>query len=148
MYGYVKDNNCWVDVFGLLPGIGFFSDLKSTGIGHHPIPRSHANANGLPNLGTTRDTPSWYPNEVEDSKNLHYNFHDSLEKNGVPFSTKFEGTQEELITKVKLAYQDFEQKGYLKIPRTGEIIATDITIGEAVDKQLEWDKNKSNCSNK
>ena len=30
----------------------------------------------------------------------------------------------------------------------GEIIATDITIGEAVDKQLEWDKNKSNCSNK
>jgi len=43
---------------------------------------------------------------------------------------------------------NFELGTSCKLAPAGEIIATDITIGEAVDKQLEWDKNKSNCSNK
>ncbi|GIM57779.1 hypothetical protein CAPN006_21710 [Capnocytophaga canimorsus] len=35
LYSYVFDSNSWVDVFGLIPGLGFFKELKLDGLGHH-----------------------------------------------------------------------------------------------------------------
>lgn len=114
-------------------------------MGHHPIPRSHANAQGLPNIGTKYDSPSWFPNGAKGSNVLHHDMHKALEDGGVPFSKKFEGSQADLITKTKAAYGGFDQKGYLKVPSTGEIIAKDITVAEAVYKQLDWNKKKIGC---
>lgn len=61
---------------------------------------------------------------------------------GVPFNRPFVGTQEQLVDKVKEAYDGFDDKEFLKIPSTGEVISSDITIREAVDKQLEWNNKQ------
>ena len=107
-------------------------------MGHHPVPRTHAKALGMPDLGTKYDSPSWFPNEIEGSADLHKEIHQSLKDGGVPFNRKFDGTQEELIEKIKDAYDSFTEKGTLKIPSTDDIIAENITLSEAVDKSIEW----------
>lgn len=116
-------------------------------MGHHPIPRGHADANGMPELATKYDTPSWFPNEVEGSDILYQKTHDDLKKEGIPFNKPFEGGADELINKVKSGYSDIDDLGYLMIPSTGEIIAKDITLSEAVDKQVEWLKQQRNKNN-
>ena len=145
LYGYVLDVNTELDTIGLFVSINFFSELKPSGMGHHPIPRGHANQHGLPKLGTPHNSPSWYPNDTKDSNILHYNMHKALDENGVPFSGKFNGTQAELIQKIKNTYSTFTQKGYVKIQSTGEIIAENVTVAEAVDIQLEWNNKMTTC---
>ena len=137
LYGYVSNPAAWLDVLGLMP---FWKPLKPSGMGHHPIPRSHANQHGLPRLGTEYDSPSWFPDKVDGSDTLHKQLHDALKKEGIPFSRPFTGTQQELIDKVKKGYQGIGDKGFLKIPNTGEIIAKDITIAQAVDEQIKWNQ--------
>ena len=68
--------------------------------------------------------------------------HDAIKNAGVPFNKKFIGTPEELIEKLNNGYSDFKQRGYVKIPRTGEIIAKNITIQGALNKSLNWNKQK------
>ena len=59
-----------------------------------------------------------------------------FKKEGVPFNKKFSGTPEELVGKLNKAYEKFPQKGTLKIPRTGEVLAKNVTIGEALNKSM------------
>jgi len=145
LYGYVLNVNTELDTIGLSVNVKFFSELKPSGMGHHPIPRGHANLYGLPKLGTPHDSPSWYPYDAKDSNILHYNMHKALDENGVPFRGKFNGTQTELIQKIKDTYRTFTQKGYVKIQSTGEIIAKNVTVAEAVDIQLEWNNKMTTC---
>ena len=148
LYGYVHNTNAWVDIFGL----AWWSDLKSTGSGHHPIQRSHAKTTGMTELSDINNSPSWYPNNSENTAKLHQAAHDAGKSQGIPYNTTFNGTDKELIEKTKAAYNSdsFEYKdteGYLKIPSTGEILAEDITLAEAVDKQVEWmDEKRNECS--
>ena len=142
LYGYVVNPTGWIDVLGLMP---FWKPLKPTGMGHHPIPRVQANAHNLPKLGTPYDTPSWYPNEVNNSDALHQNMHEALQKEGVPFREPFAGTQGEMLDRVRQGYQGMGEKGFMKIPdglpNANNAIAKDVTIAEAVEKQLEWNRN-------
>ncbi|MEW5514430.1 RHS repeat-associated core domain-containing protein, partial [Pseudomonas asiatica] len=133
LYQYVPNPLSWIDPWGWMP---FWKPLKPDGMGHHPFPRAHANTHGFPELGTKLDSPSWFPNEIEGSDKLHQQFHDAIKKEGVPFNKKFEGTSEELVKKLNKAYEGFPQKGTLKIPRTGQVLAKDVTIGEALTKSL------------
>jgi len=133
LYQYVPNPLSWVDPWGWMP---FWKPLKPDGMGHHPFPRAHANTHGFPELGTKLDSPSWFPNEIEGSDKLHQRFHDAIKKEGVPFNKKFEGTSDELVKKLNKAYEGFPQKGTLKIPRTGQVLAKDVTIGEALTKSL------------
>ena len=121
----------------------FWKPLKPTGMGHHPIPRTHANSTGMPKLGTKYDSPSWYPNEVEGSDILHKDAHQSLKDNGVPFNQKYDGDADSLIKKTKKSYKKFPQKGTLKIPRSGEVIAENVTLSQSVDESVKW--NKKGC---
>ncbi|MNT65912.1 hypothetical protein D3C72_2039350 [compost metagenome] len=105
-------------------------------MGHHPFPRAHANTHGFPELGTKLDSPSWFPNEVAGSDELHKEFHEAIKKEGVPFNKKFSGTSDELVGKLNKAYEGFPQKGTLKIPRTGQVLAENITIGDALKKSV------------
>jgi RHS repeat-associated protein len=134
LYGYSRNPYYYLDPLGL----AFWKPLKDTGMGHHPIPRSHANAHGMPELGTEYHSPSWYPNEVDGSDVLHRNMHQQVKDAGVPFNRPFTGTRKELLEKIRTGYTGLDQKGFLKIPATGEIIARDITIKDAVDEQLKW----------
>ncbi|UBM24394.1 DUF6531 domain-containing protein [Pseudomonas sp. p1(2021b)] len=133
LYQYVPNPLSWVDPWGWM---AFWKPLKPNGMGHHPFPRAHANTHGFPELGTKLDSPSWFPNEVEGSDKLHQQFHEAIKKEGVPFNKKFEGTSDELVKKLEKSYEGFPQKGTLKIPRTGQVLAKDITIGEALTKSL------------
>lgn len=87
-------------------------------------------------MGTKLDSPSWFPNEVEGSDKLHQQFHEAIKQEGVPFNRKFDGTSEELVSKLNKAYEKFPQKGTLKVPRTGQVLAKDVTIGEALNKSI------------
>ncbi|WP_085679622.1 MULTISPECIES: RHS repeat-associated core domain-containing protein [unclassified Pseudomonas] len=133
LYHYVPNPMSWIDPWGWMP---FWKPLKPDGMGHHPFPRPHANTHGFPELGTKLDSPSWFPNEVDGSDKLHQQFHDAIKKEGVPFNKKFDGTSDDLVKKLNKAYEGFPQKGTLKIPRTGQVLAKDVTIGEALTKSL------------
>ena len=146
LYSYVDNPNTHIDPLGLFPGPTFFSDLKWSGMGHHTVPRAHANTLGLPNLGTKVNSPTWYPQQadVPGSFQLHHDAHLALENNGVPFNTRDTSangpkTQAELLSRSRTACQGFDQKGVLRIPSTGEVIADNVTIAEAMEKALEWD---------
>jgi len=65
LYSCVEGTNTHIDPYGLFPGPGFFSDLKWSGMGHHTVPRAHANAHGLPNLGTDRNSLTWFPKQAD-----------------------------------------------------------------------------------
>lgn len=115
-------------------------------MGHHTVPRAHANANGLPRLGTKYNSPAWYPQQadVPGSAQTHYDAHLALENNGVPFNpdapnANNPASQAELLSRSRTAYQGMNQKGVLRIPSTGEIVADNVTIAEAMEKALEWD---------
>jgi RHS repeat-associated protein len=139
LYGYVHDTNTWVDVFGLMP----WPDLKSTGVGHHTIPKTHASKiDGLEKLGTQHNSPTWYPNNPANTGILHQEMHNKLTEAGIPRKGTFNGTADDLISKTKAAYTGIETKGYVKIPKTGEIIATKVTPLEAVDEVLAWNEKQ------
>lgn len=131
LYRYAPNALLWIDPFGWMP---FWKPLKHDGMGHHPFPRGHADDHGFSELSSKWDSPSWYPNEVDGSDKVHENFHKAIAKEGVPFSSKFKGTTADLLSKIDKAYKPFTEKGFLKIPRTGQILAKDVTIGEAFRK--------------
>ncbi len=85
---------------------------------------------------TKLDSPSWFTNEVDGSDKLHQQFHDAIKKEGVPFNKKFNGTSDVLVKKLNKAYEGFPQQGTLTIPRTEQVLAKDVTIGEALTKSL------------
>ena len=128
LYQYAPNAVGWVDPWGWMP---FWKPLKPDGMEHHPFPRGHANTHGYPKLSSKLDSPSWYPNNVEGSDTLHKRFHESITKQDIPFNQKFNGTSNDLVAKISKAYEGFPEKGTLKIPRTGEILAKNITIREA-----------------
>jgi RHS repeat-associated protein len=147
LYSYVDNPNAQIDPYGLFPGPGFFSDLKWSGMGHHTVPRAHATAHGLDNLGTKRNSPTWYPyeSEVPGSAKIHHDAHLALDQHNVPFNpgapnANNPGSQTELLSRARTAYQDpaLTQKGILRIPSTGEVVADNVTIAEAMEKALEW----------
>ncbi len=133
LYHYAANPYGWIDPWGWM---AFWKPLKPDGMGHHPFPRAHANTHGFPELGTKLDSPSWFPNEVAGSDELHKEFHEAIKKEGVPFNKKFSGTSDELVGKLNKAYEGFPQKGTLKIPRTGQVLAENITIGDALKKSV------------
>lgn len=135
-YSYVDNPNAQVDPYDLFPGTGFFSDLKWSGMGHHTVPRAHATTHGLDNLGTKRNSPTWYPyeSEVPGSAKIHHDAHLALDQHNVPFNpgapnANNPGSQAELLSRARTAYQDpaLTQKGVLRIPSTGEVVADNVT---------------------
>jgi RHS repeat-associated protein len=146
LYSYVDNPNAQLDPYGLFPGPAFFSDLKWSGMGHHTVPRAHVNMHGLNNLGAKCDSPAWYPQQadVTGSYQIHHDAHLALEQNVVPFnpgspSANNPVSQADLLTKASATYKTpgLDQKGVLRIPSTGEIIADNVTMAEAMEKALE-----------
>ncbi|MGE8036279.1 RHS repeat domain-containing protein [Lysinibacillus sp. NPDC093692] len=145
LYGYVSNPIMQLDPLGLM---AFWKELKHNGMGHHTVPRSHANQHGFPNLGTKKDSPSWFPYKIEGSDELHKQFHDALKDQGIPFNRPFNGSSADLIYKTNEAYKGFSQKGFVMIPRTGEIIAENVTVREGFHESMKWDikKNSGGCN--
>ncbi|SUB89292.1 Cell wall-associated polypeptide CWBP200 [Porphyromonas macacae] len=131
LYSYVRDLNIYVDTFG------WWSELLSSGMGHHLFPRSVAKKLGISEL-SQNNSIAWYPNNPKGSDVLHGEMHSALSKEGIPFhGSKFEGTTAEAFDKMKKAYAEFDEKGFLKIPGTDEKLFKNLTPGEAIDKIKE-----------
>jgi len=144
LYGYVSNPNLQLDPLGLM---AFWKELKHNGMGHHTVPRSHANKHGFPNLGMKKASPSWFPYTIEGSDELHKQFHDALKEQGIPFNRPFNGSSADLIYKTNEAYKNFPQKGFVMIPSTGELIAENVTVREGFHEAMKWDakKNSGGC---
>ncbi|QXO16516.1 RHS repeat domain-containing protein [Vibrio ostreae] len=124
---YVHNPMEWVDPLGL------YSELKHTGMGHHLIPRSVAKKLAIDDFAHNQAI-SWYPNNVSGSDELHKRLHCSLINEGVPFhGSKFEASVGDFFQRAKSAYDGIDEKGFLKVPYTDEILADDVTPKEALE---------------
>ena len=137
-YGYVMDCNGWIDPWGL-----FWRN--PTRMGHHLVYKQKANSVGLTDLGTDLDTPTFFFNDETYIDGTHERVH----KHQDPFvggrQGKFNGTAEELLHASRRGLEGLDDiKGDLKIPRTKEILAKNVTPLEAFDKLMEWHQEQLN----
>ena len=124
---YVHNPMEWVDPLGL------YSLLKHSGMGHHLLPRSVAKKLGLKDF-SHNEAIAWYPDNIEGSDELHKKLHRLLIEQDVPYhGSKFEGDTKDFFDKAKKAYEGIEDKGFLKIPYTDDILVDDVTPKEALE---------------
>ena len=143
IYGYVGDPNMEFDLFGLK-----WKDLLPSGLGHHLFPRSVARKLGIKDLAKLKAI-AWYPNETAGTGVLHQQLHRGLIDQGVPYhGSKFTGTRDELWKMAEQAYDGIDTKGYLKIPKTNEVLYKDLTPKEGINKIRELYKNGELSSKK
>lgn len=143
-YRYVADPLTLFDPFGLMP----WRWNPDTGMGHHLVPRGKANSAGMPLLGTPRDTPTFFP--VPYTPGDHELIHRAQRPDIGPLQGPWTGTPQELLDASRRGLGDLgDMRGDLKIPRTGEILARDVTPTEAFDRLMQWhdeQKAKPSCS--
>ena len=137
-YGYVMDCNGWINPWGL-----FWRN--PTRMGHHLVYKQKANSVGLTDLGTDLDTPTFF----FDDETYIDGTHERVHKHQDPFvggrQGKFNGTAEELLHASRKGLEGLDDiKGDLKIPRTKEILAKNVTPLEAFDKLMEWHQEQLN----
>lgn len=72
---------------------------------------------------------------MDGSDVLHKDFHGAIKKKAC-LLTEILRDPEELVGKLNKAYEKVPQKGTLKIPRTVEVLAKNVTIGEALNKSM------------
>jgi RHS repeat-associated protein len=128
----------YIDPWGLMPWA-----WNPDGMGHHLVFRNKANSVGLTHLGTKLDTPTFFPEPYQPGA------HEALHAAQKPYLGKVQGpwtgTPEELLAASRKGLSSVPQlRGDLKIPRTGEILAKNVTPLEAYDKLMEWHEDKIN----
>lgn len=133
------DSNIQVDVFGLMTW------PNPTKKGHHLVYQQKANSVGLTLLGTDYDTSTFHFEKDTYVPGTHEKIH----KHQDPFvggrQGKFKGTAQELLDASRKGLEGLDDiKGDLKIPRTQEVIAKNVTPIEAFDKLIEWYNKKIN----
>lgn len=128
LYSYVKNTNSMVDELGL------YSDLLSSGMGHHLMPRSIAKKLNIEAL-KHNNSIAWYPNNPTNTSDLHKDLHRKLIDQDVPYhGSKFEGTDMDFFEKGLKAYEDIDVKGFIKQPGTDKILMENVTPKEALEK--------------
>ncbi|WP_227591296.1 RHS repeat domain-containing protein, partial [Acinetobacter shaoyimingii] len=142
---YVPNPIEWVDPIGWMPW-----KWNPNGMGHHLIPRGKANSIGLDILGSTKDTPTFFPNPYKDS--MHEALHQAIKNDIGKLQGPWKGTAAELFEASSRNLDSVAHiKGDLKIPRTGEILASNVTPKEAHRLLVEWyerNKNLGICDGK
>lgn len=109
---------------------------------HHLVPREKANSIGLDELGTTKDTPTFFPEPYEPG--MHEALHRAVSPDLGPLQGPWQRTSEELFNATSKGLDSVSNiRGDLRIPRTGEVIASNVTPKEeAHAKLLDWFKSK------
>ena len=111
--------------------------MNSSGLGHHLFPRSVARKLGVKKLSVLK-AMSWYPNESAGTGVLHQKLHRVLIDEGVPYhGSRFTKTLDDFWKMAEKAYDGIDTKGYLKIPKTDEILFKDLTPKEGIKKIKE-----------
>ncbi|MCK6587428.1 MAG: DUF6531 domain-containing protein [Polyangiaceae bacterium] len=120
------------DPLGLMPW-----RWNPQGMGHHLIPRGKAGSIGLDHLATELDTPSFFP--IPYTAGDHELIHRAQRPHVGKLQGPWEGTADELFEAAGKGLDDVAHlTGELRIPRTGEVLASDVTPKEALAKLREW----------
>ena len=135
-YAYVHDPLGWTDASGLFPWAWDADD----GMGHHLVPRRKANSVGMTELGTKYNTPSFFPKPYEPG--MHEALHRAQAPHIGPSQGPWKGTSEELLAASRKGLGGLDVTGDLKIPRTGQIIAKDVSPGDAFKALVKWYNTK------
>ena len=137
-YGYVMDCNAWIDPWGL-----FWRN--PTRMGHHLVYKQKANSVGLTDLGMDLDTPTFFFDDETYIDGTHERVHKHQDPCVGGRQGKFNGTAEELLHASRRGLEGLDDIiGDLKIPRTKEILAKNVTPLEAFDKLMEWHQEQLN----
>jgi RHS repeat-associated protein len=132
-FAYTPDPLTTVDPLGLMPW------PEPTRMGHHLVPRGKANSVGLTELGTKVDTPTFFPRPYDPG--MHEALHAAQSPHIGKLQGPWEGTPESLIEASGKGLKDVPHiRGDLKIPRTGEVLATNVTPAQAFRKLKAWQR--------
>jgi RHS repeat-associated protein len=143
-YDYVRDPLLVVDPTGLMPW------AEPSRMGHHLVPRGKANSVGLSSLGTELDTPTFFPRPY--APGMHEGIHAAQRPTVGKLQGPWQGTADELLSASRAGLDDVSHlRGDLKIPRTGQVLASNVTPAEAFDELMKWHeaeqaKKASPCS--
>jgi RHS repeat-associated protein len=136
LYQYAPNGLTWIDPWGLMPW-----NWNPNGMGHHLIPRNKANSIGLTELGTKRNTPTFFPDPY--SPGMHEELHRAIKNDIGKIQGPWTGTADDLFHATSRNLDSVSYiKGDLKIPSTGEVLARNVTPKEAHAKLLKWFNNK------
>ncbi|MED9399818.1 hypothetical protein RCN38_09935, partial [Escherichia marmotae] len=114
------------------------------GMGHHLIPRNKANSIGLTDLGTMKNTPTFFPDPY--SPGMHEELHRAIRGDMGKVQGAWSGTADDLFNATSKNLDSVSHiKGDLRIPATGEVLAENVTPKEAHAKLLEWFNNKQSA---
>lgn len=136
LYSYVPNQLTWINPLGLM-----LWAWNPNGMGHHLIPRNKANSIGLTDLGTMKNTPTFFPDPY--SAGMHEELHRAIKNDIGKIQGPWQGSAEDLFNASSRNLDSVSHiRGDLKIPSTGEILARNVTPKEAHSKLLEWFNNK------
>ena len=136
LYQYTSNPVIWIDPLGWMPW-----SWNPNGMGHHLVPRGKANSIGLTELGFERHTPTYFPIPYKDGMHelMHRVIKDDLGKLLGPWN----GSAAELFEATSKRLDEVSHiKGELRIPATGEVIASNVTPKQAHKKLIEWYNKK------
>jgi RHS repeat-associated protein len=137
LYAYAPNPTGWMDPWGWMP----WAWNGDTGMGHHLVPRGKANSIGLTHLGTARETPTFFPEPYK--AGMHESLHQAQRPHIGKIQGPWTGSADELLAASRKGLADLPQmRGTLKIPATGEVLATGVTPTEAFDKLTDWHNAK------
>lgn len=135
-YSYVPNPLTWIDPLGLMPWAWNPNEM-----GHPLIPRNKANSIGLTDLGTTRNTPTFFPDPY--NPRMHEELHRAIKGDIGKIQGPWTGTADDLFNATSRNLDSVSHiRGDLRIPSSGEILATNVTPKETHSKLLEWFNNK------
>lgn len=138
LYSYTQNTNFLVDVLGLMP---WANPINS---GHHLVYLGKANSVGLDHLGSYSDTPTYFFNDPY-IPGSHERIHAAQRPYVGSRQGPWTGTPEELIAASKKGLVGLDDiRGDLRIPKTGEVLASNVTPLEAFEKLEEWHNKKMN----
>jgi RHS repeat-associated protein len=137
LYGYPPDPLRAFDPLGLMPWAWNADD----GMGHHLVPRGKANSIGLSDLGSDRNTPTFFP--IPYDPGMHEALHRAQSPHVGPLQGPWHGTEASLLAASRAGLDDVSHlRGDLRIPATGQVLARNVTPAEAFDRMSAWHDEK------
>jgi RHS repeat-associated protein len=136
LYSYVLNSLGWFDALGLMPW------PEPSNVGHHLVPQNLARSTGdgivSELLGSNTRTPTFFFSQPYQSGS-----HEQIHAAQRPFVGKLRGswtgTPAELVRASGKGLGSVSHiRGDLKIPATGQVLATNVTPREAYSKLLKW----------
>jgi RHS repeat-associated protein len=136
LYAYAPNSTSWSDPLGLMPW------AEPSKVGHHLVPQSLARSTGDPVIaelfGSNTKTPTFFFAKpyVEGS---HEAVHAAQRPHVGRLSGKWNGTPAGLVRAAGKGLNNASHvRGDLRIPNTGEVLATNVTPRQAYARLLRW----------